>query len=593
MTQARFASRTTARLAGSSNDPGAPFARMMSRSIDRRTVLAGLALAPLAGAAVRSVHAQDEAPLAVMLAAIRGVGRETSPWGVAVDDDGFLFVADSRTSRLVRISPDGSELLTIVGKGDAAGFLSRPKGVAIGPDGLLYVVDGGHRRIQVFTRDGALRNSWGSRGGGPGEFNAPRGIALDADGFVYVADGFNDRVQKFESDGSFVGTWGSRGREPGEFSTPNGIAVGPAGLVYVADTFRDRVQVFTPEGEFWRFAATAPEVRNPVGVAVDQAARVYVTEEADHRVAVFEPDGSLAGRFGGEGSGGAEFRFPQGLAVDFDGRIYVADSLNGRVQIFDSPLSQLAPPRDAEDLAVGVALDAAVPGPLRHSLTDWRVRLDGMLLTVGFAEYFGATGGLRRWGWPTSDPLRESPDVISQWFQRGVMDWNLDTVSGTRKVFARPVWDLIGGGRGGAPNLGIEPTVLSDQQGMIVGTWGHRVSNVAIDGTVTGFLDFFEAFGGALAFGAPRTEARPDTGAPGTIIAPGAEAGVIRQYFQNAVLESWPGSREPVQLRLLGDALRNRQFPNDSWRLLAPFADAEFVQRGDTRDIPHVGVAAA
>ena len=310
-------------------------------------------------------------------------------------------------------------------------------------------------------------------------------------------------------------------------------------------------------------------------------------------MAVFEPDGSLAGRFGDEGGEDGQFRFPQGLAVDLDGRIYVADSLNSRVQVFDSPLSQLAPPRDAEDLAVGVALDAAEPGPLRHSLTDWRVRLDGMLLTVGFAEYFGATGGLRRWGWPTSDPLRESPDVISQWFQRGVMDWNLDTLSGTRKVFARPVWDLIGGGRGGAPNLGIEPTVLSDQQGMIVGTWGHRVSNVAIDGTVTGFLDFFEAFGGALAFGAPRTEARPDTGAPGTIIAPGAEAGVIRQYFQNAVLESWPGSREPVQLRLLGDALRNRQFPDDSWRLLAPFADAEFVQRGDARDIPHVGAAPA
>ena len=590
VTQTPSTNPTAARLARSANDSGAAFAPMMSRLIHRRTILAGLALAPLAGAAVRSAGAQDDAPLAVTLAAIRGVGRDTSPWGVAVDDDGFLFVADSRTSRLVRISPDGFELLTIVG--DASGLLSRPKGVAIGPDGLLYVVDGGNRRIRVFTRDGDLRNSWGGRGSGPGQFNAPRGIALDADGFVYVADGFNDRVQKFGSDGSFVGAWGSRGSEPGEFSTPNGIAVGPAGMVYVADTFRDRVQVFTPEGEFVRFAATAPEVRNPVGVAVDQAERVYVTEEADHRVAVFEPDGALAGRFGGEGSEDGQFRFPQDLAVDFDGRIYVADSLNSRVQVFDSPLSQLAPPREAEDLAVGVALADAAPGPLRHSLTDWRVRLDGTLLTVGFAEYFRTTGGLRRWGWPTSDPLRERPGVISQWFQRGVLDWNLDTVTGTRQIFARPVWDYIGGGRGGAPNLGIEPSVLSDQEGVIVGTWGHRVSNFAIDGAVTGFLDFFEAMGGSLMFGAPRTEARLDTGAPGTIIAPGAEAGVVRQYFQNAVFESWPGSGEPVQLRLLGDTLRNRQFPNDSWQLLAPFADAEFVQRGEIRDFSRVGAAA-
>lgn len=565
---------------------------MNSRPIGRRALLAGLALSPMAGLAARTVSAQDDdEPLAVTLAAIRGVGRDSSPWGVAVDDDGFLFASDSRASRVVRISPDGFELLAIVDEGGAPGSISRPKGIALGPDGLLYVVDGGNRRVQVFTRDGEFRSQWGGQGGGEGQFNAPRGIAVDADGFVYVADGFNDRVQKFGPDGSFVAMWGSRGEEPGEFSTPNGIAVGPSGLVYVADTFRDRVQVFSSTGEFWRFAVTAPAVRNPVGVAVDQAERLYVTEEADHRVAVFEPDGALVGRFGAEGVEEIEFRFPQGIAVDGDGLIYVADSLNSRVQVFDSPLSQAAPPPEAEDLAVGIALADAAPGPLRHSLTDWRVRLDGELLTAGFATYFGATGGLRRWGYPTSDPWREVPGVISQWFQRGVMDWNLDTFSGKRKVFARPAWDLIGGGRDGAPNLGIEPTVFSNQEGVIVGTWGHRVSNFAVDGNETGFLDFFEQFGGALAFGAPRTEARVDTGAPGTIIAPGAEPGVIRQYFQNAVFESWPHSGEPVQLRLLGDALRDRKYPDGAWRTLPAFLDSEFVRGGEARNFPRLATA--
>ncbi len=565
---------------------------MNPRPFGRRALLAGLALAPLAGLAARTASAQDDdEPLAVALATIRGVGRNSSPWGVAVDDDGFLYASDSRGSRVVRISPDGFELLVLADQGDSAGSVSRPKGVALGPDGLMYVVDGGNRRVQVFARDGEFRSQWGGQGSGSGQFNAPRGIAVDADGFVYVADGFNDRVQKFGPDGSFVTMWGSRGQEPGEFSTPNGIAVGPSGLVYVADTFRDRVQVFSASGEFWRFAVTAPEVRNPVGVAVDQAERLYVTEEADHRVAVFEPDGVLISRFGAEGVEESEFRFPQGIAVDDDGLIYVADSLNSRVQVFESPLSQAAPPPEAEDLAVGIALADAASSPLRHSLTDWRVRLDGELLTAGFAAYFNATGGLRRWGYPTSDPWREQPGVITQWFQRGVMDWNLDTFSGKRKVFARPVWDLIGGGLGGAPNLGIEPNLFSDQEGVIVGTWGHRVSNFAIDGSVTGFLDFFEQFGGALAFGAPRTEARVDTGAPGTIIAPGAEPGVIRQYFQNAVLESWPNSGEPVQLRLLGDTLRDRQFPDGAWRHLTPFLDAEFVRSGEARTFHRAGEA--
>ena len=132
---------------------------MTPRLIGRRSLLAGLALAPLAGVAPRTVLAQDDEPLAVTLAAIRGVGRETSPWGVVVDEDGFLFVSDSRTSRVVRISPDGFELLVIVEEGNAAGSISRPKGIALGPDGLLYVVDGGNRRIQAFTRDGEFQTS--------------------------------------------------------------------------------------------------------------------------------------------------------------------------------------------------------------------------------------------------------------------------------------------------------------------------------------------------------------------------------------------------------------------------------------------------
>ena len=96
---------------------------------------------------------------------------------------------------------------------------------------------------------------------------------------------------------------------------------------------------------------------------------------------------------------------------------------------------------------------------------------------------------------------------------------------------------------------------------------------------------------GALAIGAPRTEARVDTGAPGTIIAPGAEPGVIRQYFQNAVFESWPHSGDSVQLRLLGDALRNRKYPDGAWRMLPAFLDSDFVRGGEARNFPRLGTA--
>ena len=91
---------------------------MNPRPFGRRALIAGLALAPLAGLAARTVSAQDDdEPLAVTLATIRGVGRDSSPWGVAVDDDGFLYASDSRGSRVVRISPDGFELLVLADQG--------------------------------------------------------------------------------------------------------------------------------------------------------------------------------------------------------------------------------------------------------------------------------------------------------------------------------------------------------------------------------------------------------------------------------------------------------------------------------------------
>ena len=561
--------------------------RSKPRRLGRRRLLVGLAIAPLLVRAQRSARAQEAVSFSAELRSSYWFGRLSGPWGVAADGAGSLYVTDARSSGLLRRAIDGSATRLIAGGGAGAGRVRRPQGVAVASNGEVFVVDGGNRRIQVFGPDGAVRRVWGRRGGAPGEFNAPRGIALDAEGFVYVADGFNDRIQKFAANGTFVTTWGERGRAPGQFSTPTGIAIGPSGTVYVADTFRDRIQAFTSDGAFVRVVAQAPALRNPIGIAVDLAERIYVTEDVDHRVAIFDADGSRLGGFGREGVGVGRFQFPRDLDVDEDGVIYVADSFNHRVQAFQTSLPSLAPPPGAEDLAIGVALTAPLESPLPHNLADFRVRLSGRLRTIGFRAFYESTGGLERWGWPTSEPLREDAATVSQYFQRGVMDWASDGRGG-RQIYPRPVWAFIGGGRGGAPDLGVESDVISDQPGDVVGDWGHRLSNFAIDGTEIGFKDFFDRLGGRPMFGAPRTDARPDTGLLGTVFDPTAPGGVIRQYFQNAVFEYVPGALQPVRLRLLGDVLRDRLYPNGAWRALAPFARSEPISKAQQIQFPRL-----
>ena len=139
--------------------------------------------------------------------------------------------------------------------------------------------------------------------------------------------------------------------------------------------------------------------------------------------------------------------------------------------------------------------------------------------------------------------------------------------------------------------MGVEPGVLNPNDGVLSGPWGHKVSNQAVDGTVTGFLDFFQRLGGELSFGVAKTDARPDTGAPGTVMLPGATPGFIRQYFQAAVIEFHPSGSESIQLALIGYNLRALAYPGESWSGLAPFASAEAVPTGAAFPIPNSTLA--
>lgn len=118
-----------------------------------------------------------------------------------------------------------------------------------------------------------------------------------------------------------------------------------------------------------------------------------------------------------------------------------------------------------------------------------------------------------------------------------------------------------------------------------MGPWGHSISNLAVDGTVTGFWDVFQRLGGVASLGYPKTEARLDSGAPGTLFAPGAQPEIVRQYFQAAVFEFHPGDPPHTSLMLLGDRLRDQRYPNAAWEALPAFAPSDELSVGSARDI--------
>ena len=217
-------------------------------------------------------------------------------------------------------------------------------------------------------------------------------------------------------------------------------------------------------------------------------------------------------------------------------------ALRARMEITDNLYHDLAP---------------ANPN-LHHNISNLKVTVNGGVHRANFLDFFNRTGAVLRWGYPVSEVVEIEPGTLSQFYQRGVIDFH-DVGSGYL-VERRLTWDYVAGGRGGSVDQGVEPApAIAPVGGIQVGAFGHYVANVDAGDKRTGFLDFFNALGGVDAFGFPKTGAREDTGAADMLLDPGSVPGFARQYFQAAVFQL--NEAGGVELTLLGDTLRDLLVP--------------------------------
>ena len=62
--------------------------------------------------------------------------------------------------------------------------------------------------------------------------------------------------------------------------------------------------------------------------------------------------------------------------------------------------------------------------PLQHNIANLRgARNSGAVFTARFLDHFNRTGGVERWGYPTSEIVTERLGTLTQYYQRGVVDW--------------------------------------------------------------------------------------------------------------------------------------------------------------------------
>jgi sugar lactone lactonase YvrE len=298
--------------------------------------------------------------------------RFKSPYGIACDAAGNVYIADSGNYTVRKITPGGL-VTTLAGEPGSRGYRDglgasarfyNPQGIACDASGDAFVVDGrairkitpaglvstvaGTAGIPSPTVDSAalwLGSAWGRHDGlgTKARFWNPSAVAVDAKGKLYVTD--NGLLRTITPAG-VVSTPRLKDQTPSIWSDWQNLCCDARGDLFLTSRIeRPFVEEVTSQGVI-KFVAGS-QVGNqgnqdgsgktvgfyqPVGIACDAQSDLFVADYGTATIRVITPDDNVATLAGASGQAGsvdgnastARLDSPCGLAYDAKGHLYVA-----------------------------------------------------------------------------------------------------------------------------------------------------------------------------------------------------------------------------------------------------------------------------
>jgi uncharacterized protein (TIGR03437 family) len=275
-----------------------------------------------------------------------------SPYGLAMDGVGNLYVADLGNARVRVIGTDGN-ITTIAGggalmpggssEGSAATMiaLGAPRNVALDGHGALYISDFGGHRVYRVDLSGPFNGAGGNNAlttvagtGAPGVAGDngaairallayPAGLALDRFGALYIADSQNHLIRKVA--GGIISSYARA-------VTPTGMVIDGFGTLYVADPGAGQILAFPMNAPPAAYGSGALDLTfGADGYLYASQISTVVRVSFAGASLIVAGGGSLASGDRGPATS-ALLNHPSGVAADALGNIYIADRDNHRVR---------------------------------------------------------------------------------------------------------------------------------------------------------------------------------------------------------------------------------------------------------------------
>ncbi|MFY9225167.1 MAG: IPT/TIG domain-containing protein [Blastocatellia bacterium] len=321
---------------------------------------------------------------------LANVASLNQPGGVAVDNKGNVFIADTENHRIRKVDAQTGIITTAVGNGTSGFFgdggqatqagLNRPKGLVIDQNGNLLITDTFNFRIRQVNLSTNLIST--IAGNGQSRFNLdnipatdaslnfPNSIAIDAIGNIYIVDTFNFRIRKVDSKTkvitTVVGTCNPGIAVDNVLATDAGlqlalgVAVDGTGNLFIADAeinYRVRrvdavTRLITSIGGIGSrssggdgFQATQANLSNASGVSIDRQGNIFIADPDNYRIRRIDVSSNIINTVAGFGVPGfngdnitainASLNDPSNVAVDQLGNLFIADTANNRIRRVD------------------------------------------------------------------------------------------------------------------------------------------------------------------------------------------------------------------------------------------------------------------